>query len=90
MDNEKIKELSKRVVALETENQELKKEVASLNQYVEQLEDFLKDEAAIYADSAEEDEVTQIRTYARGKETAFQYVLDNINKMKPKKEPTDK
>ncbi|MCP5045759.1 MAG: hypothetical protein GY940_01205 [bacterium] len=93
MDNmdrdKKITELSGRVNALETENRELKKEVESLNHYIEQLEDFLKDEAEVYADAADEDEVTQIRTFSRGKETAFQYVLDNLAKTKPKKTPPE-
>jgi wobble nucleotide-excising tRNase len=90
MDNNDINTLKDKITALEKENQELKNEVESLTQYVEQLEDFLKDEAAIYADSAEEEDITQIRTYSRGKETAFQYVLENINKMKPKKDSPDK
>ncbi|MCP4218566.1 MAG: hypothetical protein GY765_28285 [bacterium] len=70
--------------SLRTENDALRKKITKMERYIEELEAFLKDEAAVYETEAAEAPITEIRTFSRGKETAFHYVLDILQKLKPK------
>ncbi|MCP4149168.1 MAG: hypothetical protein GY757_15585 [bacterium] len=84
--SKKLKPVMEKNASLTKENALLKEKVENMTRYVEELENFLKDEAELSGSAAADDPITQIRTYSRGKESAFQYVLDILRKLKPEEE----
>ncbi len=86
--NQQTEGMAATVESLQKENAKLRHKVDKLTKYIDELEAFLKDEAAVYEDAASADPLTEIRTFSRGKETAFQYVLDILKKLKPDEDQT--